>query len=181
MTTFYDDTRRFKDLTAIVSDDTSYSYHDLHNRSDAIATALLDRQDDLEEARIAFMVDPSFAYTATQWGIWKAGGIAVPICVSHPIPSIQYVLEDTSCKFILIERKYESFLLPLVKKMEIDYQLIESINSAKSVLPEIEVQRSAMILYTSGTTSLPKGVVTTHRTIRAQIETLVNAWQWTSQ
>ena len=37
-----------------------------------------------------------------------------------------------------------------------------------------------MILYTSGTTSRPKGVVTTHSTIAAQIASLVQAWEWTA-
>jgi malonyl-CoA/methylmalonyl-CoA synthetase len=35
-----------------------------------------------------------------------------------------------------------------------------------------------MILYTSGTTSRPKGVVTTHGNLRAQVESLVEAWAW---
>ena len=35
-----------------------------------------------------------------------------------------------------------------------------------------------MILYTSGTTSRPKGVVTTHANITAQIMSLVEAWEW---
>jgi malonyl-CoA/methylmalonyl-CoA synthetase len=37
-----------------------------------------------------------------------------------------------------------------------------------------------MILYTSGTTNKPKGVVTTHATLAAQIESVVSAWEWTS-
>ena len=37
-----------------------------------------------------------------------------------------------------------------------------------------------MILYTSGTTNLPKGVVTTHANIEAQVATLVKAWKWTA-
>lgn len=37
-----------------------------------------------------------------------------------------------------------------------------------------------MILYTSGTTSKPKGVVTTHANIQAQVESLISAWGWTA-
>ena len=45
-------------------------------------------------------------------------------------------------------------------------------------MPEVTAGRPAMILYTSGTTSRPKGVVTTHANIQAQIESLVAAWEW---
>ena len=37
-----------------------------------------------------------------------------------------------------------------------------------------------MILYTSGTTSKPKGVVTTHANVAAQIKSLVDAWEWSA-
>jgi len=47
-------------------------------------------------------------------------------------------------------------------------------------LPDIASERRAMILYTSGTTSRPKGVVTTHANITAQILTLVAAWEWSA-
>ena len=35
-----------------------------------------------------------------------------------------------------------------------------------------------MILYTSGTTSRPKGVVSTHASVRSQVDTLLEAWGW---
>src|SRR5208283_5736678 len=47
-------------------------------------------------------------------------------------------------------------------------------------LPDIANARRAMILYTSGTTSRPKGVVTTHGNITAQILSLVEAWEWST-
>jgi malonyl-CoA/methylmalonyl-CoA synthetase len=53
-------------------------------------------------------------------------------------------------------------------------------HARKSALPAISGERRAMILYTSGTTSRPKGVVTTHSNIAAQISTLVDAWEWSA-
>ena len=37
-----------------------------------------------------------------------------------------------------------------------------------------------MMVYTSGTTGKPKGVVTTHANLRAQITALVEAWEWSA-
>ncbi len=62
---------------------------------------LLDGSNDLNEARIAFIVAPGFDYVSIQWGIWRAGGIAVPLCVKHPYASIKYVIEDTKAETVV--------------------------------------------------------------------------------
>jgi malonyl-CoA/methylmalonyl-CoA synthetase len=45
-------------------------------------------------------------------------------------------------------------------------------------LPEVDESRRAMMLFTSGTTNKPKGVVWTHASLRVQITTLLFAWEW---
>src|SRR5205814_10095655 len=58
----------------------------------------------------------------------------------------------------------------------------EAIGTApRSLLPGVAAGRRAMIVYTSGTTGKPKGVVTTHANIAAQVTSLVTAWEWRAE
>jgi malonyl-CoA/methylmalonyl-CoA synthetase len=166
------------DNTAIISDGKRYTYLDLLTVSEAFATTLLESKHDLEEARVAFMIDPGFEYVKTQWGIWRAGGVAVPLALSHPLPSLRYTLEDTEASIVVVSPQYQEKLEPLTNELGIKLLVLGNQVTAKTELPEVISSRRAMILYTSGTTNLPKGVVITHANIEAQITTLVEAWRW---
>ena len=71
------------DRRAILSDGASFTYRDVLDRSATIATWLLHDQDDLLESRVAYMISPGYDYVTVQWAIWRAGGIAVPLCTAH--------------------------------------------------------------------------------------------------
>lgn len=172
---------RFSTRIAIKSEGVNYRYTDLLRRSRHIAMTLLNGRADLREARIAFIVDPGFEYAAIQWGIWRAGGIAVPLCVKHPYLSIKYVIEDTGAEAIIYSGNYHDLISPLFKDVDIRPVPLEKLTSGAGDIPDVSLDRRAMILYTSGTTGLPKGVVTTHKNIQAQIESLVTSWEWTSE
>lgn len=165
--------------TAIVDAHGDHTYADLLFASEAVATALLADKTDLQEERIAFLVTPSFTWVAVLWGIWRAGGIAVPLAVDSPLSELDYVISDTRAFALVADEGNKSVLAPLAEKHGIALQDTEGLlTNPCSTLPLISPERRAMILYTSGTTSRPKGVVTSHANIAAQITTLIDAWEW---
>ncbi len=164
---------------AIIDEAGNHTYEELLEASGRGASFLLGGQIDLKEARIAFMVPPGFGYVMVQWSIWRAGGIAVPLCLKHPLPEIEYVLDDTGAQVLVVHDDYWEMLEPAAASRNLNMiQLADLQKPEIASLPSIDVNRRAMILYTSGTTSRPKGVVTTHANITSQITCLVDAWGW---
>ena len=60
----------------------TFSYEDLLEASAGAADRLLSGRRDLEGARICFLAPSGWDYVVTQWGIWRAGGVAVPMASS---------------------------------------------------------------------------------------------------
>lgn len=167
--------RLHESRTALIDGGHRYTYGDLLDASSRVAAMLLGGKDDLAEARVAFMAPAGFQYVATQWGVWRAGGIAVPLSAHATRPELEHVIRDSGVEVILATAGTAENLRgfgPEVKRVE------DASKEPISDLPEIDPGRRAMILYTSGTTNKPKGVVSTHANLRAQIETLVGAWDW---
>ncbi len=182
MTELLQQANRYSNNTAIISDGKEFTYSDLLKDSSSLASYLLNGDKDLREQRVCFMVNPGFDYVKTQWAIWRAGGVAVPLCLTHPLPSLQYVIEDTSASVIIVSSEFESTLKNLAEQKQIRFIVLkDDLKSRQQELPLISSDRNAMILYTSGTTNLPKGVVTTHKNIEAQISALITAWKWSEK
>ncbi len=113
MQPFITNATQHADRTAIVADGQTYTYQQLLDDSARMAGWLLDGRDDLAEARVAFMITPGFDYVRVQWGIWRAGGIAVPLALSYPPPSLRYVLEDTGAAIVVADAGNADILAPL--------------------------------------------------------------------
>ncbi|MEY4986674.1 MAG: hypothetical protein RL567_453, partial [Bacteroidota bacterium] len=183
MIQIFNNSLTYANKTAIISDGKSFSYADLHQASAEFAQLLLAENDDLGEGRVAFMVNPGFDYVRVQWGIWQAGGIVVPLCLSYPLPSLRYTIENSGASIIVVSPEFEETLKGLASELACRFIVLGKNDQAKTTkkLPEVDDARGAMILYTSGTTNLPKGVVSTHGNLNAQISSLIEAWKWTSK
>ena len=168
--------------TAITAPEETFSYRDLLDASARVAACLLGPRDDLREARVAFLASPGFHYVATQWGIWRAGGVAVPLATSHPPPELEYVIRDADAAVVVADAELAPRLdaVPAASMVRQLRTVGALAAEPRSSLPDVPDDRRAMILYTSGTTGKPKGVVTTHGSLRAQVTSLVTAWEWSA-
>tara|TARA_Y100000590_G_scaffold422398_1_gene527097 strand:+ start:489 stop:1961 length:1473 start_codon:yes stop_codon:yes gene_type:complete len=157
----------------------SYTYKDIVKASNKTASALLGDDSDLKEQRIGFLIPPSFEYVSILWGIWKAGGIGIPLSLSATESELTHYLEDSKISLLISNKKGSETLKKLSTDLQIPLITTDDLQGNGEVtLPKIGVERRAMILYTSGTTNKPKGVVSTHGNIEAQISSLVKAWEW---
>ena len=174
--------RRHADRTAIVAAEGTFTYQQLLDATDAAARRLLAARPDLGEGRVAFLVPPGWHHVVTQWAIWRAGGVAVPLALMHPPPELDYVIGDSGASIVVAHPSYEAVLRPLAEARGVRListtELVDAAGPQPSALPAVAPERRALIVYTSGTTGRPKGVVTSHAVIEAQAQALLHAWEW---
>jgi malonyl-CoA/methylmalonyl-CoA synthetase len=165
--------------TAAIDFSGACTYDALLAASERVARALLAGRDDLREARVAFLVLPGISWIATLWGIWRAGGIAVPLALASTRPEVEYYVSDSGASTFIYDASTAATAEAVAGAMQMTAMPYESVGEhQRTHLPEIGLERRAMILFTSGTTNKPKGVVTTHSNIAAQILALIEAWEW---
>ncbi|KAL4519372.1 hypothetical protein Ndes2526A_g00460 [Nannochloris sp. 'desiccata'] len=142
--------------------------------------------------RVALMADPGLAYLSGFIGTWLNRSISVPLCLNHPDRELSYVLKDSGASAVLTTKRHmnrmqrlaEPFGAQVIELQEQKEKMVDSRESeenaeniATNLISNLRPEDGALIIYTSGTTGRPKGAVHTYKSLDAQINALISAWE----
>lgn len=174
--------RRVPDRLALVYESVRMTYRELDDAVNRAARALAELGV-VKGDRVGLMAFNSAEFIISYYGALRAGAIVVPLNVRLAPPELAYQLQDSGARLLL----YDATLHPVVREAlhEVDCQALPLLRTDHAVddlpgpvfferpqdqpadPPAVEVNEwdDAQILYTSGTTGRPKGVLLDHHRI----------------
>ncbi|WP_372399288.1 class I adenylate-forming enzyme family protein [Azospirillum sp. HJ39] len=165
--------------TALIAGDARRSFTELDRESDAIACALQSAGIGRGH-RVAVMLENSIEYVAGLFATLKAGGIFVPVNPSTKADKLAYLLDDADVGLLIAPAALARQVLPALEAVERPPSVLwvgtalpagatgllyaDALSSPQRppADPRLIDQDLAAIMYTSGTTGQPKGVMLTH-------------------
>jgi amino acid adenylation domain-containing protein len=175
---FDEQARKYPGRTAVITRSHTLTYDQLNQVANRLAGAILNQRG-TEQEPIALLLEHSASAIAAILGTLKAGKIYVPLDTTYPQSRIGYILEDSEAAMIVTNNRNFSLALELAKNKRQQLLNIDELD-ANSSIEQPDLYRSpdslAWILYTSGSTGQPKGVVQTHRNVLHDIMNYTNAF-----
>ncbi|KAJ5618098.1 hypothetical protein N7537_003212 [Penicillium hordei] len=173
----FDRVLRQPTASAICAWDGDFTYAELSCHAARLADHLILEIGVKQEKTVGLCMDKSKWAAVAMLAILYAGGVAVPLGVTHPLTRVQVITQDAAVDTVLVDSEQHQRLAPLgLRLFSVDVESIEKLtplNLAQTTAPiretEVAPHNTAWIIYTSGSTGTPKGVILEHRALSTSI------------
>jgi len=168
-----------------------YSYADIDKESAKLANYLSELGVSVGD-RVSVQAEKSLQALCLYLACLRGGFIYHPLNPAYTIAELEYFLENAEPTVVICDRDRLSTIDPLIKAYEISHCLTlnadgsgtlinHSLDSSGSfVTAQRDADDVACLLYSSGTTGLPKGIMITHENLSSNAKTLVDVWGFSS-
>ena len=178
-----ENSNKFKNKKVILSEEGNLTYRQLKEKIDRLGGYLINIGVNKGD-RVAILLKNSPDFVVSLFAIQKIGGIPVPINTFLKSEEIKHILEHSEAKAIITEKEFKkrlnelcvnSYLKYIIwKDIENGYSLKEGYNFNKYLDFNFDtsLDDTAVILYTSGTTGIPKGVMLSYKNLISNVENI---------
>ncbi len=158
------------DAEAVRVGEVGLSYGQLARAAAAVSEGVHGRR------RIAVWAEPSVELAISVFGALAAGVAVVPINPGSGERELEHIVADSRPELFLTPQG----LAPPAQLGQLERIDVDPSADGGALSDELADDAVALILYTSGTTGLPKGVQLPRRAIESNLDALAEIWQWTA-
>ena len=162
--------------TALIDGETHVSYRELIDHVRAYTTLFSIEKGD----RVVIFSENRLEWIYACYAVWNQAGITVPIDFYMPAETLAFILNDCKPAVIFSSNKGAEKLLSIGDSLERNPQIIlfEDVCEPSGALPLMrqayDMDDTAIIVYTSGTTGAPKGVMLSYTNLMATIQGMID-------
>ncbi|MGA5817918.1 amino acid adenylation domain-containing protein [Kitasatospora sp. NPDC094028] len=158
---------RTPDAVALISGDVALTYRELDARANRLA-GLLAEHGVTAEARVGLLLERSAELVVATLAVLKAGGVYVPLDSRAPASRLELVMRETGAALLLTDRASSGTAFEHGARVVVvdDEPRLADLPDGRPGVP-VAPEQLAYVMFTSGSTGLPKGVGVAHREVVA--------------